>query len=90
MYYVYIITNKFNTVLYIGVTNNLERRLYEHRNMLVEGFSSKYKLTKLVYYEETKDVKEAILREKQLKGWSRKKKEFLIATLNPTWEELQP
>ena len=90
MYYVYIITNKFNTVLYIGVTNNLERRLYEHRNMLVEGFSSKYKLTKLVYYEETKDVNEAILREKQLKGWNRQKKNSLIATLNPMWEELQP
>ena len=89
MYYVYIITNKFNTVLYIGVTNNLERRLYEHRNMLVEGFSSKYKLTKLVYYEETKDVNEAILREKQLKGWNRQKKNSLIATLNPMWEKLQ-
>ena len=90
MYYVYIITNKFNTVLYIGVTNNLDRRLYEHRNMLIDGFSAKYKLTKLVYYEETKDVKEAILREKQLKGWSRQKKNALIATLNPMWKELQP
>ncbi len=90
MYYVYIITNKTNTVLYIGVTNNLERRMYEHRNMLVEGFSSKYKLSKLIYYEETKDVNEAILREKQLKGWSRAKKNNLIASLNPEWNELLP
>ncbi len=90
MYYVYIITNKMNTVLYIGVTNNLERRMYEHRNMHVDGFSAKYKLSRLVYYEETKDVNEAILREKQLKGWSRFKKERLIMSLNPEWKELLP
>ncbi len=90
MYYVYIITNKYNTVLYIGVTNNIERRLYEHRNMLVEGFTSKYKLTKLVYFEETNDIKDAILREKQLKGWNRTKKNMLIEKLNPEWKELLP
>ena len=68
MYYVYMITNKNNKVLYIGVTNDLRRRIYEHKNKLVEGFSSKYNLTKLVYYNETSDIKEAIAFEKKLKG----------------------
>lgn len=82
-YYVYIITNKYNTTLYIGVTNNLPRRIYEHKHKLVEGFSSKYNLDKLVYYEYTESVESAILREKQLKNYSRAKKEQLIEKFNP-------
>jgi putative endonuclease len=70
-YYIYIITNKSNKVIYIGVTNNLERRIFEHKNKLVEGFTKKYNLTKLVYYEATDDVESAIRREKQLKNWHR-------------------
>jgi putative endonuclease len=68
-YYIYIITNKSNKVIYIGVTNNLERRIFEHKNKLVEGFTKKYNLTKLVYYKATDDVESAIRREKQLKNW---------------------
>jgi putative endonuclease len=70
-YTIYIITNKSNKVIYIGVTNNLERRIIEHKNKLVEGFTKKYNLTKLVYYEATDDVESAIRREKQLKNWHR-------------------
>jgi len=87
-YYVYIITNKYNTVLYTGVTNDLIRRVYEHKNKLVEGFTAKYNLTKLVYYEIFNDVKEAINREKQIKGWKREKKENLIKGFNPDWKDL--
>ena len=72
-YYVYIMTNKSKT-LYIGVCNDLKRRVYEHKNKLVPGFTEKYNITKLVYFEETSDVEAAIKREKQLKGWIRKKK----------------
>lgn len=86
--YVYILTNKNNTTLYIGVTNNIERRLYEHRNKLVEGFSSKYNLNKLIYLEETNNIKDAIQREKQLKGWRRDKKINLIKQQNPDFIEL--
>ncbi len=74
--------------LYIGVTNNLARRAFEHRNKLVEGFTSKYNCHKLIYFEEYTDVMEAISREKQLKGWSRSKKEKLIKIKNPTWRDL--
>ena len=88
MYYVYILTNKNNTVLYTGMTNNLERRIYEHKNKLVEWFTSKYNLTKLVYFEEYKYVKDAIRREKQLKRWRRKWKEELIEKENPWWNDL--
>jgi putative endonuclease len=88
-YCVYIITNPRHTVLYIGVTGNLSRRIYEHKNKLVEGFTSKYNCTKLVYYEQTSDVRSAIEREKELKGWLRKKKEALIATINPEWKDLE-
>ena len=88
MYYVYIITNKNNSVIYTGVTNNLNRRIYEHKNKLIVGFSSKYNLNKLVYYVETSDVKEAIAYEKKIKGWTRAKKETLINENNPAWDDL--
>jgi len=80
-------TNKSKT-LYIGVTDNLERRLYEHKNKLIEGFTKRYNITKLVYYEETNDVQSAIRREKQIKGWLRRKKIALIETMNPRWVDL--
>ena len=83
-YYVYIITNFTNSTLYIGVTNNLERRLYEHKNKLVDGFSKRYNLNKLVYFEETTSIENAIEREKQRKSWKRYKKETLIKNINPT------
>ncbi len=87
-YFVYILTNKSNKVLYIGVTNNLERRMYEHRNKMVDGFTKRYNLTKLVYFEETSDVRSAIEREKQLKNWHRDWKIKLITNFNPEWEDL--
>ncbi len=86
-YYVYILTNKSKT-LYVGVTNDLERRIYEHKNKLVEGFASKYNLTKLAYFEETNSAESAISREKQLKGWLRRKKVALIESMNPDWKDL--
>jgi putative endonuclease len=86
-YYVYIMTNKSRT-LYTGVTNNLERRVYEHKNKLVAGFTSKYNITLLVYYEETNDVQVALEREKQIKGWLRSKKIALIDSMNPEWKDL--
>jgi putative endonuclease len=86
-YYVYILTNKTRSTLYIGVTNNLERRLHEHRNG-IGGFTSKYKLGKLVYFEHTNGVDGAIMREKQLKGWLRKKKYALVSETNPDWRDL--
>ncbi len=88
MYYVYILTNWSNKVLYIGVTNNLERRLFEHKNKLVKGFTEKYNVNKLVYFESTSYVLEAIAREKQLKGWLRQKKIGLISATNPEWVDL--
>jgi putative endonuclease len=87
-YYVYILTNKGNTVLYIGVTNNLERRIFEHKNKLVEGFTKKYNLNKLIYYEMTEDINSAIEREKQLKNWHRDWKINLIKRFNPMWKDL--
>ncbi len=87
-YYVYILTTINNTALYIGVTNNLERRTIEHKSELQDGFSKRYKTCKLVYYEVTGDVKAAIAREKQLKGWRREKKLKLIENFNPTWDDL--
>ena len=87
-YYVYILTNWDDSVMYVGVTNNLEHRLYEHRNHMVEGFTKKYNVHKLVYYEYTNDVYSALEREKQLKGWSRAKKNALVAKSNPTWSDL--
>ncbi|MDP2971804.1 MAG: GIY-YIG nuclease family protein [Deltaproteobacteria bacterium] len=87
-YYVYILTNKNNKVLYIGVTNDLERRIFEHKNKLVEGFTKKYNLNKLIYYEMTEDINSAIEREKQLKNWHRDWKINLINSFNPTWKDL--
>ena len=86
-YYVYIMTNKSGT-LYVGVTNNLERRIYEHHHHLADGFTKKYNITKLVYYEETRDINAAITREEQIKGWLRKKKISLIESVNPEWKDL--
>jgi putative endonuclease len=86
-YYVYKLTNKSRT-LYTGVTNNLTRRMYEHKNKLIDGFTKKYNLTKLVYYELYNNITAAIQREKQIKGLLRKKKIAMIETLNPKWEDL--
>ena len=88
MYYVYIVTNSTNNVLYTGVTNNLIRRTYEHKNKLVPGFTSKYNVNKLVYYDSTNEAISAIEREKQIKGWTRKKKINLINDFNPNWIDL--
>ncbi|MFA4906513.1 MAG: GIY-YIG nuclease family protein [Candidatus Margulisiibacteriota bacterium] len=82
-----MMTNKSGT-LYVGVTNNLERRIFEHKNALIEGFTKKYKINKLLYYEETNDVLAAINREKQFKGWRRDKKIALIESVNPEWRDL--
>ncbi|MFA6532570.1 MAG: GIY-YIG nuclease family protein [Patescibacteria group bacterium] len=87
-YYVYIIANKFNSVYYIGVTNNLKRRMYEHKNKLIDGFSKKYNLTKLIYFEDYNDIDSAIRREKQLKNWHRNWKVNLIKFFNPNLKEL--
>jgi putative endonuclease len=86
-YFVYIMASDSGT-LYLGVTNNLTRRAYEHRNSLVESFSSKYGCKKLVYFETTNSIESAILREKQIKKWRREKKENLIRSLNPKWLDL--
>ena len=87
-YYIYILTNKRNNVLYTGVTNDLQRRVYEHREKLVGGFTKKYNLYKLVYYEETKSIEAALNREKQIKGGSRQQKIDLIEGMNPQWKDL--
>ena len=88
MYYVYILSNWNDSVLYIGVTSNLPRRLYEHKHHLVDGFTNKYNVEKLVYFEETTDVYAALEREKQLKKWRREKKNTLISQMNPQWIDL--
>jgi len=88
VYYVYILANWNNKVIYTGITNNLERRVYEHKNKLIEGFTKQYNVDKLVYFDSTLDVKSAIEREKQIKGWTREKKNELIETINPNWEDL--
>ena len=87
-YYVYLMTNKTNTVIYTGVSNNLVRRIYEHKNKLVKGFTSKYNICKLVYLEETSDINEAVRREKQIKGGSRQDKIDLISANNHLWKDL--
>lgn len=87
-YFVYIITNFAKTTFYIGVTNNIERRMFEHKQELVNGFSKKYKLKKLVYLEEYVDIRDALEREKQLKNWHREWKINLIKTINPELKDL--
>ena len=89
MYYVYILSNSSNTVVYIGMTNDLSRRVYEHKNHLApNSFTARYQVTKLVYYEVTENVNSAIEREKQLKGWNRKRKDKAISLKNPEWKDL--
>jgi len=88
IYYVYIMTNKYNTVFYIGITNNIVKRAFEHRMGFIEGFTKRYRLKKLVYVEEFDDVKEAIAREKQLKNWHRDWKLNLIRKINPDFKDL--
>ena len=87
-YYVYIITTQNNKVMYVGVTNELAHRINEHKNKLVDGFTKKYNVNKLVYYEHTTDVYSAIEREKQIKGWRREKKNELVESVNPEWKDL--
>jgi len=87
-YYVYIMTNKRNTVLYTGVTNNLKKRVYEHKEKLTGGFTKKYNITKLVHYEVFEDIEIAILREKQIKAGSRQKKIDLVNSQNEEWADL--
>jgi putative endonuclease len=87
-YSVYIMTNKWNKVLYTGVTNDLKRRVYEHKNKLIQGFTERYKLDKLVYYETVESIESAIMREKQIKGGSRNDKIQLVNTVNDKWCDL--
>ena len=89
-YYVYILANKNNSTIYIGVTNDLVRRIYEHKNNVVKGFTQKYNVHKLVYFEQTENIENAIIREKQLKNYSRERKEELINNVNQNWEDLYP
>ena len=86
-FYVYIMASERRT-LYTGMTNDLERRVYEHKHKLVPGFTRRYNITRLVYFEEYRTAKDAIYREKQIKGWLRAKKIALVETMNPTWEDL--
>ncbi len=88
IYYVYIMTNPYNTVLYTGVTNDLTRRVHEHKNKIITSFTKKYNLTKLVYYEAFSEPKAAIEREKRIKGGSRRKKIMLVESKNPGWIDL--
>lgn len=88
--YVYLMMNKCDTVIYTGVTSNLKKRVYEHKEGLVDGFTKKYGIKKLVYYEIADDIESAIAREKQIKAGSRKKKIALIKSMNPTFRDLYP
>lgn len=87
-YYIYILTNKWDTVLYTGITNDLQRRVYERKEKIVEGFSKRYNTDKLVYYEATVSIESAIAREKQIKAGSRAKKIELIRSMNADWKDL--
>ncbi len=87
-YYIYFMTNFEETTLYVGVTNNLERRVYEHKNKLLKGFTSRYNLKKLVHYEIYNDIEQAIAREKQIKSWARQRKVELIKGSNENWIDL--
>ena len=88
VYYVYLLTNWNNRVLYTGVTNNLERRVYEHKQKLVKGFTEKYHVNKLVFFEQTGDIRSALNREKEIKKWRREKKNKLVTSMNPEWWDL--
>ena len=88
MYFVYILTNRNNTVIYIGVTNDIRRRIMEHMKKEIDGFTKKYNVSKLVYFEEYSDINDAIKREKQLKHWSRMKKNQLVEAKNPDWNDI--
>jgi putative endonuclease len=87
-YYVYILTNQNNKVMYVGMTNNLQRRLFEHKNKLNAGFTKKYNVDKLVYFEESSSVDVALNREKEIKKWRREKKNRLVELVNPEWRDL--
>jgi len=87
-YYVYLLTNWNDKVMYVGVTNNLEKRIYEHKNKLVKGFTEKYNVHKLVYYEESNDIMAAIEREKEIIKWRREKKDYLVNQANSEWKDL--
>ena len=87
-YYVYLLTSYNNRVMYVGVTNDLRRRVYEHKTKAVKGFTKKYNVNKLVYYEQTTDILTAIAREKEIKKWRREKKNALVIQLNPRWSDL--
>ena len=87
---IYIITNRHNTTLYIGVTSHLVQRIYQHKHKLIEGFSAKYNLEKLIYFELFEDMENAIIREKRLKRWKRDWKHRMINEMNPVWRDLYP
>jgi putative endonuclease len=87
-YYVYLLTNWNHKVMYVGMTNDLKRRIYEHKTKTVKGFTEKYNLNKLVYFEATSDVHAAIAREKEIKKWRREKKDALVVAANPEWRDL--
>jgi putative endonuclease len=89
-FYVYLITNRSRVVLYTGITNSLMRRVWQHQNGEVKGFTKTYKVTRLVYYERFNDPRDAIAREKEIKGWRREKKNALIERMNPQWADLSP
>ena len=88
MYYVYMMSNWNNRVLYTGVTNNLERRVYQHKSKYSKGFTERYNVSKLVFFETHDDIRAAITREKQIKGWLRNKKNNLVTMQNPEWKDL--
>ena len=87
-YYVNLLTNWNHRVMYVGFTNDLKRRIYEHQNKLVKGFTEKYNVKKLVYFEETSDVISGLAREKEIKKWRREKKNDLVIRVNPEWDDL--
>ena len=87
-YYVYLLPNWNNKVIYVGITNDLERRIYEHKKKFVKGFAEKYNVNKLVYYEQTPDINAALNREKEIKKWRREKKNRLVVNTNPLWRDL--
>jgi putative endonuclease len=89
-FYVYMMTNRSRVVLYIGITNSLVRRIWQHQNCEIQGFTKAYRVNRLVYYERFNDPRDAIAREKEIKGWRREKKNALVETMNPKWADLSP